>query len=115
MRWVARLDKRGRVHFAPLQGELAKAHGLAENAAAEGGTMVLMRESDGRLFTRSAGLIELARALGGAWNLLRVAWLIPGCLRDRVYQWIADHRYSLMGGHESCGLPSPELKDRLRK
>lgn len=110
-----RLDKRGQVAFAPLQGKLAAQMGLSDHAAQVGGTMVLLRESDGKILTRSDALIELARTLGGWWKLATLAGLIPRPLRDAVYGWIADHRHWLMAKSATCELPSPELTKRLRK
>ena len=114
VRCVLRLDKRGRVFFAPLQGELARTLGLAGHAAETGGTMVLLRESDGVLFTRSDALLELARVLGWPWRLARVAAIIPRRWRDGVYQFIADHRRALSGKTATCQLPDAKLAERLR-
>ena len=115
VRQVVRFDKHARVSFAPLQGKLAAEMGFARHAAADDGTMVLLRESDGQVFTRSAALIELARALGGGWRIFTLARFIPKPLRDRVYRWIADHRYLFKGKSDACSLPDPELLNRLRE
>jgi predicted DCC family thiol-disulfide oxidoreductase YuxK len=115
VRRVARIDKRGQVEFAPLQGKLASEMGLAGYAADSGGTLVLLREADGSVFTRSDALLELARVLGGFWKLATVVRCIPRVLRDAAYRWIADHRYLLMGKSASCALPDPELRKRLRE
>lgn len=111
---VMRFDKRKRVSFAPLQGELATEMGFARHAAASDGTMVLLRESDGQVFMRSDALIELARALGGGWRVTTIARIIPKSIRDRVYQWIADNRYRFMSKSATCSLPDPEMLKRLR-
>jgi predicted DCC family thiol-disulfide oxidoreductase YuxK len=112
VRWVVWLDKRGHVFFAPLQGELAGKLGLAGHAAETGGTMVLLRESDGFLFTRSDAMLELARALGWPWRLARVAAIIPQRWRDGIYQFVADNRGRLSGN--TCQLPDAKLVERLR-
>ena len=115
VRQVVRFDKHARVSFAPLQGKLAAEMGFTRHAAADDGTMVLLREADGQIFTRSDALIELARALGGGWRIFKLARFIPKPLRDRVYRWIADHRYLFMGKSDACSLPGPELLKRLRE
>lgn len=114
VRRILRLDKRGVVSFAPLQGRLAEEVGVAYHAAKTGGTLVLLREEDGRIFTRSDALIELAQALGGAWKLLRVARWLPKFLRDAMYSMIADNRHRLPGKTDACPLPDPLLMSRLR-
>ncbi|MEO5916471.1 MAG: DCC1-like thiol-disulfide oxidoreductase family protein [Luteolibacter sp.] len=115
VRRVVALDKEGRVEFAPLQGKLAGEKGFSKFAATENGTMVLLRESDGKVFTRSDALIELARVLGGWWRLTTLARFIPKFLRDSVYGWIANNRYRFMGKSDTCSLPDPEVLKRLRE
>jgi predicted DCC family thiol-disulfide oxidoreductase YuxK len=114
VRRAVRFDTHERISFAPLQGKLAAEKGFTGYAAESGGSMVLMRESDGRVFTRSDAMIELARALGGWWRLCTVARFIPRPLRDWGYRLIADNRYRFMGKHDTCSLPDPAVLKRLR-
>lgn len=115
VRRVARLDRRGRIDFAPLQGRLAGELGFSKYADETEGTMVLLRESDGRVFLRSDALIELVRALGGGWRVLMIARMIPKSLRDAVYRRVAGRRYWFAGKADACSLPDPELVKRLRE
>lgn len=116
VRWVFALDRRGVISFAPLQGELARRHGLAQHADERHGTMVVMREDNGGVFLRSDALLELARALGGWWRIAIAARLIPRPLRDQVYRWIARNRHHLaISKDEACRLPEPALLERMRK
>lgn len=113
VRLAVRLDKHERLRFAPLQGKLAAEKGFAESASKKGGTMILLRESDGKVFKRSDAAIELARALGGAWRLLTVTKFIPRFIRDGVYQWIADHRYLISEKGNFCAMPDPKVEKRI--
>jgi predicted DCC family thiol-disulfide oxidoreductase YuxK len=115
VRQAVRFDKREQVSFAPLQGEFSRKLGFEKYASEEDGTMVLLRESDGKVFMHSDGLIELARVFGGAWKLLALARVIPKPLRDLVYRSIARNRYRLMGKSAACMLPDPALRKRLRE
>lgn len=114
VRRVARLDRRERISFAPLQGELARKSGLTRHAAADGGTMVLLREPDGGVFLESDAVIELARAIGGWWRVFTAARVIPKGWRDGVYRWIARNRFRWFGREDTCEMPDPELAKRLR-
>jgi predicted DCC family thiol-disulfide oxidoreductase YuxK len=115
VRWVVKLDRRARVAVAPLQGKLAQEKGLTRYATRDGGSVVLLRESDGAVFFNSSALIELARALGGAWRLATAARFIPRPLRDWAYNWVAQNRYRILPKSTSCALPSSELLRRLRE
>ena len=76
--------------------------------------MVVLRESDGNVFTRSDAWVELARALGGGWRMLAIVRFIPKRLRDAVYDWIARNRFVLGGRADACALPSRDVAKRLR-
>ncbi len=115
VRHVVALDTHRRVFFAPLQGKLAAEMGFANHAAKDGGTMVLLRESDGSIFLKSDALIELARALGGCWRVTLLARFIPKILRDVAYGWIANNRYRFMGKSDACSLADPDVLKRLRE
>ena len=114
VQWVARRDRRWRIGFAPLQGELARQHGFARFASRDGGSMVVLRENDGRVFLLSDGWIELATALGGAWRVLTILRFVPKGWRDLVYRGIARHRRQFPGRADRCALPDPEVVKRLR-
>ena len=112
---LARLDKRERISFAPLQGKLSQQHGFTRHADPGGGTMVVLRESDGRVFTHSDGWIELMQALGGGWKIFTLVRFIPRFLRDAAYRWVARNRYRFMGKSDACALPDPTVIKRLRE
>ena len=115
VRWVARWDRRGRIFFAPLQGELARQNGLAHYADAAGGSLVVVREAGGCVFTRSDALMELARALGGGWRALCLLRAVPKCLRDAIYRWVACNRHHFSSRSDRCAVPDLEWLKRLRK
>jgi predicted DCC family thiol-disulfide oxidoreductase YuxK len=114
VRQVVRFDRREQICFAPLQGGFSRKIGFEKYASEEGGTMVLLRESDGKVFLHSDGLIELARIFGGGWKLFTLARFIPKPLRDFVYRAIARNRYRIMGKSDTCPLPDPAVLRRLR-
>lgn len=113
VRRAMRLDQHQRLKFAPLQGKLAAEKGFTGYADPTGGSMVLMREEDGKVFLRSDAAIELARALGGWWKLLVPVALIPRWFRDGAYKWVASHRYWISKKADFCMLPDPEMEKRI--
>lgn len=112
---VSRLDKGERISFAPLQGKLSQEHGFTRHAVPGGGTMVVLRESDGRVFTHSDAWIELMRALGGGWRVFGLVRFIPRFIRDAAYGWVARNRYRFMGKSASCALPDAAMLKRMRE
>lgn len=115
IRWLARLDRHDHIRFSPLQGELAKNRGITMNDDPAEDTMIVVREEDGRVFSKSDGTLELAAALGFPFGLLGMFKLVPRTLRDALYRWIARNRYRWFGKADVCRLPSPEVERRLIK
>lgn len=115
VRVVNRLDRKGVVDFAPLQGEMSRGLGLEGYAEKGGGTMVILREGDGEMFYRSDALIALGKELGGVWEICgRVLGLVPKGMRDGVYDLVARNRYRLAGKGGVCEVPDEGLRKRMR-
>lgn len=116
VRWVYRLDRKGAVEFAPLQGELSKRLGLEKFADEEGGTMVVIREGSGERFFKSDAWIALARGLGGGWKLVAAAIaMFPKSWRDAAYDLFARNRYRVAGKGSACSIPDEGLRKRMRE
>ena len=113
IRMLSSIDSRDHLRFASLQGETSARHQLGAHASLTNGCMVVMRGSDSRVFLQSEAVFEIFRALGGCWKLLLVGQLIPKTLRDRLYQYIADHRISWFGHADTCQIPNARLVTKL--
>ena len=102
--WIGKHDRHRRIECLPLQGEMAQKRGFSAEIVKEAGSMVVVRESDGAVFTESEACLELARALGGFWRLAVILRPIPRPLRDAVYRTVSRHRRSLWRCGGSCGV-----------
>ena len=125
--WLLRADRAGRLHYAPLQGETAAAARRRHPEIPEDlDTVILMENTDAgeRVWMRSAAVLRICAALGGAWRLSAALWLIPGPLsaalwlipgplRDLAYRAFAAVRYRVFGKLDACPLPSPEQRARF--
>lgn len=109
--FVLRHDRRGRLRFAPLQGEMAAR--LLPAADRENlGSLVLW--SEGHTFRRSTAVVRILWQLGGFWTIPAAClWLIPAPLRNGGYRLVAALRYRLFGKKETCRLPTPEERGRF--
>ncbi|MDB5272489.1 MAG: hypothetical protein JWO58_856 [Chitinophagaceae bacterium] len=111
--WVDFLLKRDNHHvlvFSSLQGATAKQL-LPANDTVTLGSIVYY--SNGKLFYKSAAVIQLLRDLGGFWKLTVLLKIFPSFLRDFFYNWIAKNRYRWFGEKETCRLPTPEERSRF--
>lgn len=74
-------------------------------------TVVYLRGE--RVFLRSRAALEICRDLSGLYPLLYIFIIVPGPLRDVIYNYIARHRYRWFGKMDACWMPTPELSDRF--
>lgn len=78
--------------------------------------MVILRESDGVMFTKGDAWIELGGNLGGIWAMLATAYSIfPKQARDWVYDLFAKNRYRLAGKENLCTMPEEGMRNRMRE
>ncbi|MGH9714441.1 MAG: thiol-disulfide oxidoreductase DCC family protein [Candidatus Acidiferrales bacterium] len=100
--------------FAPLQGATFQALVPAEKRVGLPDSIVI-RTLDGALLARSAAILHLLRRLGGAWRILAaILAVIPGVVRDAVYDFIARVRYRVFGKRQDlCPIVPPELRARF--
>jgi len=75
------------------------------------GTMILIK--DGKVYCRSDAALEIARDLNGPWKALVLFKIIPTCLRNAVYDFIARRRYRWFGKKEACMIPDNAFKQRF--
>jgi predicted DCC family thiol-disulfide oxidoreductase YuxK len=112
VQFVLKRDKKKIFRFASLQGEggrkMLKAHQLpAQNYK----TFIV--DEGGEIFTRSTAALRVFRHLGGAWPLLYAFIIVPAFIRDAVYNFISNNRYSWFGKTDECWLPKAEWKNRF--
>lgn len=116
VRTILRFDPDGTLRFAALDSDFARAI-FDRHPAIAGVDSVVFVDEPGhpaeRVAVRSAAALRVVDYLGGPWNALKVARVIPAPLRDWLYDKIAEVRYRVFGKYETCPLPSPEVRARF--
>jgi predicted DCC family thiol-disulfide oxidoreductase YuxK len=111
VRFIVARDAAARFRFTPIQSpygtRLAQAVGIDAddpdtNAVIHGG--VAYFKSDGALTVLS---------LLPAWSWVRVLFVVPGPLRDAVYNLVAKNRYRIFGKYDACIVPDAGLRARV--
>lgn len=113
---ILRLDPRGNLRFAALQGEFASDVIARHPHLAEVDSVVFVDDPGGpdeRVTVKSAAALRVAEYLGGWWRPLLAAGAIPRPIRDRLYDGFARVRYRIFGTHDTCPIPAPEVRARF--
>jgi predicted DCC family thiol-disulfide oxidoreductase YuxK len=93
--------------FASLQGSTAEKR-LARELTEDVQTMAF--EEDGKVYIESSAAI---RSMAYVFKPFLIFLLVPPFIRDRVYRWVANHRYLWFGKRETCRIATPEERERL--
>ena len=110
--FVIARDPAGRFQFGPLQSPAAqRLLGSIDSHDASLDSVVLVE--NGRVWTRSAAALRIARGLSFPWPLAYVFIVIPRPLRDWIYNLVARNRYRWFGKRDVCMVPTPELRARF--
>lgn len=108
---LLRLDKQGKLKFAPLQGETAAVL-VPENVRKNLNTFVF--SSNGKLHYRSGAVVRILLSIGGFWKIAgALIWIVPSPLRNAGYRVVSKLRYRIFGKHETCRLPTIEERKRF--
>ena len=114
---VLRHDRRRSLRFAALEGAFGREVRRRHPELPGVDSLVWVEPSSGnrpeRVLVRSDAALRVARYLGGAFHLLRIAGLLPRSVRDAAYDMIARHRHRLMGDGPSCLIPPPDVRERF--
>jgi predicted DCC family thiol-disulfide oxidoreductase YuxK len=112
VQFILKRDPLAYFRFASLQStagqRLLDAYGVNEQR----NESVVLIEAN-QVYARSDAALHIAARLSGLWPLLKVLLIVPRPLRDRVYDWIAAHRYRWFGRAEACLVPSASLQERF--
>ncbi len=86
---------------------------LKENNLSELAEHSLILVEDGRIYYKSGAALRIARKLRGLWSIFYGFIVVPGIIRDFIYEVLANKRYRLYGRREECFLPAEENRERF--
>lgn len=121
VRLLLRLDRRGTLRFAALQGAPAQAWlGAHALPSRDFDSLVFVRDWQGSgtggaddYALRTDGLIAALQACGGLGPVLAWIRFIPRAWRDGAYRWVARERYRVFGEWRDRPLSRPEMSERF--
>ena len=109
---ILALDRNGPIRFTPIQSGYGREVSIAAGVDPDTPQTFLFFDH-GQALQKSAAVIALLKRLRTPWRWLAgpiAVW--PERWRDAAYDWMAAHRYRLLGRKKACMVPSPQ--DRAR-
>ena len=117
VQFLLKRDRHDRLQFASLQSDLAarllKRHGVDPKGLDTVYAVLNYETPNETLLAKGDAFLFFAKAIGGIWSVARAAKIIPRPIRNRLYDFIARHRYQVFGKSESCMLPDPKQRHKF--
>ncbi len=110
--FIIKRDKKNLFRFASLQSSFGQSVLQKFHLSSDALNSFILFEK-GKVYTRSAGALLVAKKLSGVWPLLYAFIVVPRFIRDAVYNFIANNRYKWFGKKEACWIPSPALQAKF--
>jgi predicted DCC family thiol-disulfide oxidoreductase YuxK len=118
MRFMLKHDRRGGLHFSPLQGPTAQAFLRSRGMDTTDFDSLVFIDDIDRPNTahhvRTSGALAALEQMGGGWSRLsRIVSRVPSSWRDALYKVIARLRYRIFGRYRPTPLPNPDWARRI--
>lgn len=105
-------NKKANIRFAPFQSEAGQKLLQQYNLPADDMQSFVFIDN-GKAYKQSTAALKVCRHLSGLWPVCYGLIIIPGFIRDGIYNWIAKNRYKWFGVQQACMIPTPEVKARF--
>jgi len=99
IQWIIKNDPNHIFRFTTLQDHIS-----SENYNS------VLALYQGKKYEESEVVLLVLQQLNKYWLLRKLAHFTPKRIADRIYQWVANNRYSWFGKKDHCMLPSEEIK-----
>ena len=102
---IIKHDKKKVFRFAALESDMAK---TKLKSMDDIDSIVLL--SNGQTYIFSDAILKICAMLGYPLKLAVIFHIIPKIIRDKVYKFVARHRYKIWGKHDSCPIPTEKQR-----
>jgi len=112
VQFLLKRDKKKQFMFASLQSDAAKYILLQYKVKKISMDSIVFIE-DGEIYKKSTAVLKIIKYLNWPWTMISVTSFLPLRFRDKIYDFIAQHRYRWFGKKDTCIMMLPEYKNRF--
>ncbi|MER2997116.1 thiol-disulfide oxidoreductase DCC family protein [Pontibacter populi] len=112
VQFVLKYNRKQDLYFAMLQSNVLEQVAPREQIPTPLPDAMLFYEQ-GKLYAASDAALRIARHLNFPLALFSYFRLIPVSFRNKIYSFIARHRYKIAGRQDACILPEPQQRARF--
>ena len=113
VQYIIKHDKNDIFLFTALQSDVGQQIIKEFNIDTNKIDSIMLYSNEHGISYKSTAALKIASKLGFPRNLLSVFLIIPGIIRNWVYDYIAKNRYKWYGKKEECMIPTPDLKSKF--
>ena len=113
VKYIIKHDKKDVFRFTALQSEVGQKIVKEFNIDTIKTDSIILYSEKKEIYYKSTAALKIASHLGFPLNLLIVFFIVPPCIRNWVYNYIAKNRYVWYGKRETCMIPTPELRKKF--
>ncbi len=111
VQFILKREKGIPFYFIALQSTALKNQPGLNGYSKKSESLILLYH--GKVFLYFDAVLKIARLMGFPWNLATIFYLIPQMVRNRIYRWIALHRYQWFGKANACMTFAGKFRGRL--
>lgn len=110
VQWLIKRDKKNVLHYSSLQSIYATEHITDPEILSTDSIVFFVNNT---FYTKSSAVFQICKQLAWPYRLVLIFYIVPGFIRDYVYDTVAKNRYKWFGKRATCMVPAASLKSKF--
>ncbi|MFE3867841.1 thiol-disulfide oxidoreductase DCC family protein [Flavobacterium sp. LS2P90] len=113
VQFVIKHDKKDIFRFVALQSDLGQDILKHIGIDTKNIDSIILYQPGIAYYYKSEAVFEIAKGLGGIYNLGTIFSIFPTSLTNHIYDYIAKNRYKWYGKKDACLIPTEEIRSKF--